>query len=69
MVNQQGGLNTAKSLLASNQHPEGLTRLWQESRLDLSMEATVLKEPWNTLFSQSELENAQKRLNSLGHNN
>ena len=66
-VNERGGLNAAKSLLASNHHPEGLTRLWQEGRLDISMEATVLREPWNTLFTDEELNIARKRLTDLGY--
>jgi len=67
MINEQGGLKTAKALLASKKHPDGLTRLWEERRLDISMEATVLKTPWNTLFSPAELETARKRLSELGY--
>lgn len=37
MVQQYGGLTIAKKLLASNHYPEGLTRLWQLKRLDISM--------------------------------
>lgn len=67
MVNAHGGLAAAKMLLTSKQHPEGLTRLWEEGRLDISMEALVLREPWNQLFSEEELSVARKRLNELGY--
>lgn len=67
MVQQDGGLATAKKLLASKQHPEGLTRLWELKRLDISMEATLIQEPWCTLFSPEELEVAKKRLKELGY--
>jgi len=67
MVQQHRGLATAKMLLASKQHPEGLTRLWELKRLDISMEATLIQEPWCTLFSPEELAIAKKRLKELGY--
>ena len=67
MVNAHGGLMAAKMLLTAKQHPHGLTRLWGEGRLDISMEALVLREPWNELFSEEELSVARKRLNELGY--
>lgn len=67
MVTDHGGLAAAKMLLASKHHPEGLTRLWKEGRLDISMEALVLKEPWRRLFSEEELRMARKRLDDLGY--
>jgi len=67
MIEKNGGLNTAKALLASKNHPEGLTRLWEEKHLDISMEAIILKETWSPLFSSTELEVASKRLRELGY--
>jgi hypothetical protein len=67
MVTDHGGLKAAKMLLASKKFPEGLTRLWQEGRLDISMEALVLKSPWSGLFSEKELRVARKRLDDLGY--
>lgn len=67
MVTDQGGLAAAKMLLASPRISEGLTRLWQEKRLDISMEATVLREPWCRLFLPEELAVARKRLEELGY--
>ena len=69
MVQQIGGLATAKKLLASNHYPEGLTRLWELKRLDISMEATVLQEPWSGLFTSEELAVAKKRLKELSYPN
>lgn len=67
MVNEHGGVATAKLLLASKHHSEGLTRLWEEGRLDISMEAALLRDPWRKLFSEDELEAARKRLHDLGY--
>jgi len=69
MVQEHGGLDTAKKLLASNHYPEGLTRLWELERLDISMEATVLGDPWCSLFTSEELAIAKKRLKDLGYPN
>lgn len=67
MVADQGGLPTAKSLLRSGGYSEGLTRLWEEKRLDISMEATVLQEPWRELFTEEELSTARAKLEELGY--
>jgi len=67
MVNDHGGRAAAKLLLASKRHPEGLTRLWEEGRLDISMEVLVLTEPWRMLFTDEELRITQKRLDALGY--
>jgi hypothetical protein len=67
MVNADGGLQAAKKLLNSGGYSEGLTRLWEEKRLDISMEATVLKGPWCELFTGEELSIARKKLKELGY--
>lgn len=67
LVNQIGGLEAARQLLRSDVHPEGLTALWEHGRLDLSMEALVLQEPWSTLFTDAELKSATRRLQRLGY--
>jgi hypothetical protein len=67
MVLEQGGLEAARKLLRGKTHPEGLTRLWMENRLDISMEATILEERWRSLFSAEELELARQRLLALGY--
>lgn len=66
MVADQGGLQAAKQLLKAGGYSEGLTRLWEEKRLDISMEATVLQWPWCDLFTEAELSTARTRLEELG---
>lgn len=67
MVTEHGGLATAKMLLAAPRISEGLTHLWEAKRLDISMEATIQREPWCQLFTPDELSVARKRLGDLGY--
>jgi hypothetical protein len=60
-------LAAAKTLLLSEEYSVGLTRLWEARRLDLSMEALVLKEPRCRLFTEDELKVARNRLAKLGY--
>ena len=56
----------AKTLLQPQQpHSEGLTKLWESGRLDLSMEKLVLDCRWKPLFTDEELRTARKRLREL----
>jgi hypothetical protein len=66
MVSDRGGLATARALLASPQVSEGFTSLWERQRLDLSVEAHVLKPEFKSLFSEGELETARERLRQYG---
>jgi hypothetical protein len=47
MVSDQGGLQAAKSLLHSECSSDGLTALWELARLDITMEAVVIQQPWS----------------------
>ena len=67
MVAEQGGLSAAKQLLGDSRVSSGFERLWKERRLDLSVEALVLLEPWNSLFTDAELAVARHRLDELGY--
>lgn len=69
IVNRRGGLAAAKELLRSVNVPDGLTRLWEEGRLDISMEALILRGPWKSLFTSEEIQIAQRRLKDLGFTN
>ena len=62
MVVDRGGLSAARQLLGGSQLSDGFVRLWHEQRLDLSVEALVLREPWRSLFTHEELAEAQRRL-------
>ncbi len=66
MVADQGGVQAAKQLLTTEGYSEGLTRLWEEGRLDISVEAAVLEDQWRDLFTEEELATASRRLEELG---
>ena len=68
MIVEQGGLESAKQLLNSGDTASGFVRLWEEQRLDLSVEALALREPWTCLFTDAELTGARRRLEDLGYN-
>ena len=67
MVNGMEGVAAAKKLLNTASPSSGFTRLWEECRLDLSVEALVVQEPWDSLFTDGELEEARQRLDDLGY--
>ncbi len=68
LVESVGGLAAARQLLAQPGHPEGLTRLWELGRLDISMEAAIVEESrWHPLFSEAEIAVARRRLEALGY--
>lgn len=62
MIHERGGLATARSLLQSQNVSEGFTKLWELGRLDLTVEALVLRSPWSQLFTEGELRIAKARL-------
>jgi len=67
MVNEYGGLETAKKLLSSDKIHSGLASLWKCRRLDLTVEALVTKERYRSLFTEVEIKTAEKRLRDLGY--
>ena len=66
MVQEHGGVETAKRLLATPDVQVGLTTLWECGRLDLSMEALVIDPRFEELFSAEEREIARERLVAYG---
>lgn len=62
MVNDYGGVQTAKMLLQSNEGSDGFTKLWEGGQLDLSVEARVLKPECAALFSDAERAKARAHL-------
>lgn len=63
MLNDRGGLATAKYLINSAKPSDGYTALYERGRLDLTVEAEVVENPkWHSLFSADEREKARKRL-------
>ena len=67
MVSQEGGLQAAHTLLATSDVSDGFTTLWRKDRLDLSVEALILRSQWRSLFSEAELERARKRLAAVNY--
>lgn len=61
LIREQGGLMAAKHLL-NKPVSEGYTRLFELQRLDLTVEALVVRNPWKTLFTPEEVKKAVKRL-------
>lgn len=66
MIGVLGGVNAAKKLLATNETSNGFTRLWELGRLDLTVEAVVIKEEYAELFDVKEIEIARSRLENVG---
>ena len=68
MLNERGGLATAKYLINAPGESTGYTELYLRKRLDLTVEAMVIEnERWHSLFSGEELDKAKKRLAKHGY--
>lgn len=67
MVAAQGGLSATSQFLSSTTPASGFMRLWKGDRLDLSVEALAIQEPWSALFSCAELTTARRWLEDLGY--
>ena len=64
MVKEHGGLEAARKVIKSKTEPKGYTALRKKGRLDLTVEAMVLKtKKYHPLFSADELKTCAKRLN------
>lgn len=68
MLTVHGGKETAHRLIPRNNATSGFTELWKKGRLDLSVEALILKPEWKALFSVDEQNIARKRLVDYGYN-
>jgi len=67
MLNEHGGLETARLLLHSPTISEGFTKLWEAKRLDLTVEVLILKPEWDQLFTAEEKSIARNRLLQYGY--
>ncbi len=65
MLRKDGGVETAKALLAKHETQAGLAGVWEIGRLDLSMESIVLEERFRALFNDAERNEAKRRLDEL----
>jgi hypothetical protein len=66
MLSNQGGLATARQLLWDNTPSDGFTTLWTHHRLDLTVEAHVLRPEFQSLFTDADREQARARLEAYG---
>lgn len=66
MISEQDGLTTARQFLWSSAPSEGFTTLWQRGRLDLTVEAHVLKTEFDPLFTDADRDQASDRLEAYG---
>jgi hypothetical protein len=62
LVNELGGVAAARRLLARDEPSDGFTTLRQHHRLELSVEALVLKPKYASLFTEAERARARQRL-------
>jgi len=67
MVAEHGGLKTAQKLLWTADVSSGFTVLWEHQRLDLSVEALVLQEKYDSLFTDGDRKIARDRLEHYGY--
>jgi hypothetical protein len=67
MVSEHGGLETARRLLRAPNPSEGFTALWERRRLDLTVEAVVLKPEFAPLFTDEDRDIARTRLREYGY--
>ena len=67
MLYEKRGLKTAKDLLHAPLPQDGFNALYNLNRLNLTVEALLLRDPWNQLFTESELVEARKRLKDRGY--
>ena len=68
MLYEHRGLETARILLHASNISDGYVALWERKRLDLTVEALILNEECNPLFSDQERGIARKRLTEYGYN-
>ena len=68
MIDQHGGVIAAKRLLEKQEIQQGLRKLWELNLLNLSMEALVIQERFQPLFTSEEIAEARRRLEELGYN-
>ena len=66
-LRSHGGLITAKKLLRAKGISHGFRRLKEEGRLDLTVEALVLRQEFRPLFTNGELALAKARLDRYGY--
>lgn len=67
MVNERGGVETARIILGQESTSDGFTTLWEKGRLDLTVEAQVLKPEFADLFTEEDRAKARARLAEVSY--
>jgi len=62
MISSSSAFEAVRTLLAKTTPSDGFGTLWEKGRLDLTVEAMVLKPEWRSFFTASEIAIARKRL-------
>ena len=62
MINEHGGIATAKILINKKEPTDGFTKLWELGQLKLTVEAHALRPEYQKLFTPEELDKARQRL-------
>jgi len=62
MVGELGGAEAARRLLRGRDASDGFATLWEHGRLDTSVEAFALLPWYRELFTEEQLETAERRL-------
>ena len=67
LVSGKGGVEAAREPITSSRPSAGFTTLWENHRLDLSVERLVLEPAYESLFTAHERDLALKRLHDYGY--
>lgn len=67
LISEKGGLKAAKILISKEDGTYGFEVLWENKRLDLSVEAHVLKDDYMELFTDEERSMCKRRLERVGY--
>lgn len=67
LVSREGGVRAAKQLISKSGGTYGFEVLWENKRLDLSVEALVLRPVYHELFTTEERETCRNRLKEFGY--
>lgn len=67
LLAEKGGVVAAKQLICKDGGTDGFATLWECGRLDLSVEAHVLKEEFKELFTEEERKLCRDRLLDYGY--
>src|SRR5689334_25168951 len=62
MIVDHGAVDASHRLLSGTRASDGFTRLWEEGRLELSVEFSVLLPKYHDLFTDDERAEARRRL-------